>query len=195
MLIRTSLLVRTCWLPSSWLAADRVTGVHLSEQATCTTTDRCSVLLLAVLPSSVWLLCCCASQDVEDLLARAMEKRTVGCTQLNEQSSRSHAVFTLRIEGVNDSSKLKVGLWGFGAVLCTQLTTLRAHAHQWLRYLIPGHVSLGVRTYGSCIQCNVREHLRHALSGLDALLRGLRPAGVSPVLVLLLCMSCRCRVC
>jgi hypothetical protein len=37
-----------------------------------------------------------------------MEKRTVGCTQLNEQSSRSHAVFTLRIEGVNDSSKLKV---------------------------------------------------------------------------------------
>lgn len=38
-----------------------------------------------------------------------MEKRTVGCTQLNEQSSRSHAVFTLRIEGVNDSSKLKVG--------------------------------------------------------------------------------------
>jgi hypothetical protein len=37
-----------------------------------------------------------------------MEKRSVGCTQLNEQSSRSHAVFTLRIEGVNDSSKLKV---------------------------------------------------------------------------------------
>jgi hypothetical protein len=37
-----------------------------------------------------------------------MEKRSVGCTQLNEQSSRSHAVFTLRIEGHNDSSKLKV---------------------------------------------------------------------------------------
>jgi kinesin family protein C1 len=47
-------------------------------------------------------------QDVEDLLSRAMEKRSVGCTQLNEQSSRSHAVFTLRIEGTNDSSKLKV---------------------------------------------------------------------------------------
>lgn len=47
-------------------------------------------------------------QDVEELLARAMEKRTVGCTQLNEQSSRSHAVFTLRLEGINDSSKLKV---------------------------------------------------------------------------------------
>uniref|UniRef100_A0A383VYM2 Kinesin-like protein n=1 Tax=Tetradesmus obliquus TaxID=3088 RepID=A0A383VYM2_TETOB len=47
-------------------------------------------------------------QDVEELLSRAMEKRSVGCTQLNEQSSRSHAVFTLRIEGTNDSSKLKV---------------------------------------------------------------------------------------
>lgn len=39
----------------------------------------------------------------------------MGCTQLNEQSSRSHAVFTLRIEGVNDSSKLKV--WA-GVCLC-----------------------------------------------------------------------------
>eukprot|EP00878_Enallax_costatus_P025202 GHUV01026936.1.p2 GENE.GHUV01026936.1~~GHUV01026936.1.p2 ORF type:complete len:115 (+),score=11.26 GHUV01026936.1:82-426(+) len=48
------------------------------------------------------------TQDVEDLLAASMEKRTVGCTQLNEQSSRSHAVFTLKIEGANDSSKLKV---------------------------------------------------------------------------------------
>eukprot|EP00775_Hariotina_reticulata_P007822 gene7822-8019_t len=47
-------------------------------------------------------------EDVEDLLQRSMEKRSVGCTQLNEQSSRSHAVFTLRIEGANDSSKLKV---------------------------------------------------------------------------------------
>jgi kinesin family protein C1 len=46
--------------------------------------------------------------DVEALLARAMEKRSVGCTALNEQSSRSHAVFTLRIEGTNTSSQLKV---------------------------------------------------------------------------------------
>jgi kinesin family protein C1 len=50
----------------------------------------------------------CLLQDVEELLSRAMEKRSVGCTQLNEQSSRSHAVFTLRLEGTNDSSKLKV---------------------------------------------------------------------------------------
>jgi hypothetical protein len=45
---------------------------------------------------------------VDALLARAMEKRSVGCTQMNEQSSRSHMVFTLRIDGVNASSQLKV---------------------------------------------------------------------------------------
>lgn len=68
--------------------------------------------------------CCCLCpclQDVEELLARAMEKRTVGCTQLNEQSSRSHAVFTLRIEGINDSSKLKV------CDCCSALTTATSY--------------------------------------------------------------------
>jgi hypothetical protein len=65
-------------------------------------------------------------QDVEELLSRAMEKRSVGCTQLNEQSSRSHAVFTLRIEGTNDSSKLKVRHVARG---CTsaRMDSLRAH--------------------------------------------------------------------
>jgi kinesin family protein C1 len=38
-------------------------------------------------------------EDVEALLRRAMERRAVGCTQLNAQSSRSHAVFSLRIDG------------------------------------------------------------------------------------------------
>ncbi|GBF87705.1 kinesin [Raphidocelis subcapitata] len=46
---------------------------------------------------------------VQSLLSRAMEKRSVGCTAMNEQSSRSHMVFSLRIDGVNASSQLKVG--------------------------------------------------------------------------------------
>jgi kinesin family protein C1 len=45
---------------------------------------------------------------VQGLLRDAMEKRSVGCTNLNEQSSRSHMVFTLRIEGSNSSSGMKV---------------------------------------------------------------------------------------
>ena len=46
---------------------------------------------------------------VASLLGRAMEKRSVGCTAMNEQSSRSHMVFTLRIDGANEGSQLKVG--------------------------------------------------------------------------------------
>lgn len=34
--------------------------------------------------------------------------RTVGFTALNEQSSRSHMVFTLRIDGVNTNTDIKV---------------------------------------------------------------------------------------
>lgn len=57
--------------------------------------------------------------QVEALLSRAMEKRSVGCTALNEQSSRSHMVFTLRIDGTNASSQLKVGGSGrVGSALC-----------------------------------------------------------------------------
>ncbi|GLC49983.1 hypothetical protein PLESTB_000329700 [Pleodorina starrii] len=48
------------------------------------------------------------TEAVEQLLAQAMDKRTVGCTQLNEQSSRSHMVFTMRIEGHNTATDAKV---------------------------------------------------------------------------------------
>jgi hypothetical protein len=89
-------------------------------------------------------------QDVEDLLARAMEKRTVGCTQLNEQSSRSHAVFTLRIEGVNDSSKLKVGSHGM----------YNAHHCAWVVSPCTWLVCLGMRA--SLQSTGWRGHCAHA---------------------------------
>ncbi|EFJ44457.1 kinesin-like protein, partial [Volvox carteri f. nagariensis] len=47
-------------------------------------------------------------EAVEQLLAQAMEKRSVGCTALNEQSSRSHMVFMMRIEGHNTITDAKV---------------------------------------------------------------------------------------
>jgi len=43
-------------------------------------------------------------EKVDSLLSDAMEKRSVGCTQLNEHSSRSHMVFTLRIDGTNSGT-------------------------------------------------------------------------------------------
>ena len=42
--------------------------------------------------------------QVDALLNEAMTKRTVGCTALNEQSSRSHMVFTLKIDGTNSGT-------------------------------------------------------------------------------------------
>ena len=48
---------------------------------------------------------------VDALLAEAMAKRSVGLTALNEQSSRSHMVFTMKLNGVNESrGKKAVGV-------------------------------------------------------------------------------------
>ncbi|KAE8681041.1 hypothetical protein F3Y22_tig00111342pilonHSYRG00036 [Hibiscus syriacus] len=42
------------------------------------------------------------TKEVAYLLDRAAHSRSVGKTQMNEQSSRSHFVFTMRITGVNE---------------------------------------------------------------------------------------------
>ncbi|KAL8195540.1 hypothetical protein R6Q57_025943 [Mikania cordata] len=49
-----------------------------------------------------------SSREVSFLLNRAAQSRSVGTTQMNEQSSRSHFVFTLRIMGVNESTEQQV---------------------------------------------------------------------------------------
>ncbi|XP_020269120.1 kinesin-like protein KIN-14H [Asparagus officinalis] len=46
----------------------------------------------------------CSIKEVSFLLRQAAQSRSVGRTQMNEQSSRSHFVFTLRISGVNEST-------------------------------------------------------------------------------------------
>ncbi|GMH33229.1 hypothetical protein BSKO_01063 [Bryopsis sp. KO-2023] len=46
--------------------------------------------------------------QVEKLLATAMEKRAVGATRMNEVSSRSHMVFTLKIDGYNSSTQQSI---------------------------------------------------------------------------------------
>ncbi|GBG63848.1 hypothetical protein CBR_g39632 [Chara braunii] len=47
-------------------------------------------------------------REVATLLARAAQYRSVGKTAMNERSSRSHCVFTLRITGVNDGTEQQV---------------------------------------------------------------------------------------
>lgn len=49
-----------------------------------------------------------SSSKVSSLLRRAAQSRSVGKTQMNENSSRSHFVFTLRISGVNESTEQQV---------------------------------------------------------------------------------------
>ncbi|KAM0028982.1 putative minus-end-directed kinesin ATPase [Helianthus debilis subsp. tardiflorus] len=49
-----------------------------------------------------------SSREVAFLLNRAAQSRSVGMTQMNEQSSRSHFVFTMRITGVNESTEQQV---------------------------------------------------------------------------------------
>ncbi|KAJ6853397.1 kinesin-like protein KIN-14H [Iris pallida] len=50
----------------------------------------------------------CSIREVSFLLQQAAQSRSVGRTQMNEQSSRSHFVFTLRISGVNESTEQQV---------------------------------------------------------------------------------------
>ncbi|KAJ8424941.1 hypothetical protein Cgig2_030897 [Carnegiea gigantea] len=47
----------------------------------------------------------CSSKEVSSLLHQAAQCRSVGRTQMNEQSSRSHFVFTLRISAVNETTE------------------------------------------------------------------------------------------
>ncbi|XLR14565.1 hypothetical protein S83_042503 [Arachis hypogaea] len=49
-----------------------------------------------------------SAREVAFLLNQAANSRSVGKTQMNEQSSRSHFVFTLRIYGVNESTEQQV---------------------------------------------------------------------------------------
>ncbi|KAL5579168.1 hypothetical protein UlMin_011610 [Ulmus minor] len=47
-------------------------------------------------------------KEISSLLHQAAQSRSVGKTQMNEQSSRSHFVFTLRISGVNEGTEQQV---------------------------------------------------------------------------------------
>jgi kinesin family protein C1 len=49
-----------------------------------------------------------SSREVSYLLDQAAQSRSVGKTQMNEESSRSHFVFTLRISGYNESTDQQV---------------------------------------------------------------------------------------
>ncbi|KAJ3513639.1 hypothetical protein NMY22_g14979 [Coprinellus aureogranulatus] len=61
-------------------------------------TGRTTVTDLTVVPLT-------SPEQVKGLLARAQRRRSVAATLMNERSSRSHSVFTLRISGVHVGSR------------------------------------------------------------------------------------------
>ncbi|KAJ3499967.1 hypothetical protein NMY22_g19425 [Coprinellus aureogranulatus] len=61
-------------------------------------TGRTTVTELTVVPLT-------SPEQVKGLLARAQSRRSVAATLMNERSSRSHSVFTLRISGVHVGSE------------------------------------------------------------------------------------------
>ncbi|CAN8246212.1 unnamed protein product [Cochlearia groenlandica] len=58
--------------------------------------------------SDLTIMDVCSIGQISSLLEKAAQSRSVGKTHMNEQSSRSHFVFTLRISGENESTKQKV---------------------------------------------------------------------------------------
>ncbi|KAL6990853.1 hypothetical protein U1Q18_008976 [Sarracenia purpurea var. burkii] len=58
--------------------------------------------------SDLTIIDVCSIKEVSSLLQQAAQSRSVGKTLMNDQSSRSHFVFTLRIAGVNDSTEQQV---------------------------------------------------------------------------------------
>ncbi|XP_024636850.1 kinesin-like protein KIN-14D isoform X2 [Medicago truncatula] len=50
----------------------------------------------------------CSADEISSLLQKAAQIRSMGRTQMNEQSSRSHFVVTLRICGVNENTEQQV---------------------------------------------------------------------------------------
>ncbi|KAH1087496.1 hypothetical protein GYH30_018859 [Glycine max] len=50
----------------------------------------------------------CSAEEISSLLQQAAQSRSVGRTQMNERSSRSHFVFKLRISGRNEKTEQQV---------------------------------------------------------------------------------------
>ena len=104
-------------------AVDTLLAQAMEKRCACTAHMRCSTLLccivgnmqptaqvslaplnavLSLLPTSPFNV-----TDMSDVAPCPLH-RSVGCTTLNEQSSRSHMVFALRIEGNNTNTGVKV---------------------------------------------------------------------------------------
>ncbi|XP_048497641.2 kinesin-like protein KIN-14C [Beta vulgaris subsp. vulgaris] len=84
---------------TSWDAARTENGVPLKQHAIKHDANGNTYV------SDLTIVDVCSSKEVASLLHQAGQCRSVGKTQMNEQSSRSHFVFTLRISAVNETTE------------------------------------------------------------------------------------------
>ncbi|KAL0917393.1 hypothetical protein M5K25_012449 [Dendrobium thyrsiflorum] len=78
-------------------------AIHVNKQYTIKHDSAGNTLV-----SDLTVVDVCSINEVSFLLNQAAQIRSVGKTQMNEQSSRSHFVFTLRISGINDATEQQV---------------------------------------------------------------------------------------
>ena len=80
--------------------------IKLDKDGKMSVTDAVSSMSLVLLEAAEWTVVdlvvpLSSPRSVATLLERARGRRAVAATLMNERSSRSHSVFTLKVKGIN----------------------------------------------------------------------------------------------
>ncbi|XGW14801.1 hypothetical protein V3C99_000793 [Haemonchus contortus] len=126
-----------------------------------------------------------AADDIENLLVIADRTRSTAATKCNEQSSRSHAVFELAIQGYNKTS-------GASRHACLHLVDLagservKESGAEGDRFKEMTHINSALSNLQNCIrsQLNKNPHIPYRNSKLTMILRDSLGAGNSKTMVI-----------
>ncbi|VDO30048.1 unnamed protein product [Haemonchus placei] len=126
-----------------------------------------------------------AADDIENLLVIADRTRSTAATKCNEQSSRSHAVFELAIQGYNKTS-------GTSRHACLHLVDLagservKESGAEGDRFKEMTHINSALSNLQNCIrsQLNKNPHIPYRNSKLTMILRDSLGAGNSKTMVI-----------
>ncbi|PIO77431.1 kinesin motor domain protein [Teladorsagia circumcincta] len=126
-----------------------------------------------------------AIDDIENILAVTDRTRSTAATKCNEQSSRSHAVFELTIQGHNKTS-------GASRHACLHLVDLagservKESGAEGERFKEMTHINSALSNLQNCIRCqlNKNPHIPYRNSKLTMILRDSLGAGNSKTMVI-----------
>ncbi|KAK6732261.1 hypothetical protein RB195_016570 [Necator americanus] len=123
--------------------------------------------------------------DIENILAVADRTRSTAATKCNEQSSRSHAVFELAVQGSNKTS----GAYRYAALHLVDLAgseRVKESGAEGDRFKEMTHINSALSNLQNCIrsQLNKNQHIPYRNSKLTMLLRDSLGAGNSKTMVI-----------